>query len=276
MVVLTAVVLIASASAGALGVRKATSLAISSSVDVPFRGIPTARVSWSEAHSGTQHVAEGRNLVVMLLLDLTASMHRFTNKFRGSVYRNDDTALPDSPTLKSNELRELVDQFANAVRPGERFSVSTFREHVELDLDFTADRDAVRKAGRKLLDIPDSDVTRYGPSPIWDAVNAAVEGLKPLPGRRSVILVTDGNASGNHIGVDDAAHRAATAGIVINVIDVLPDYDLRQADGSTITIRPSVFVQRLAATTGGTFLVHRDDDWIPKQLNALLTELRRR
>jgi len=211
----------------------------------------------------------------MLLLDLTASMQRFTYKFRGSIYRNNDTALPNSPTLKSNELRELVDRFAEVGWPGERFSVSTFREHVELGRFFTRDRNALRASGRTRLDIPDRDISRYGPSPIWDALNAAVEALKPLPGRRSVVLVTDGKASGNHLGVDDVAHRAAEAGVIINVIGVQPDYDQRQADGSTITVRPTAFLQRLAAATGGTFVLHRDNDWIPKQLDAVLMQLRR-
>jgi hypothetical protein len=58
------------------------------------------------------------------------------------------------------------------------------------------------------------------------------------------------------------------------LIGVQPDYELRQADGSTITVRPSVFLQRLAAATGGTFVLHRDSDWIPRQLDAVLLQLR--
>jgi von Willebrand factor type A domain len=277
-IIVAAAVLVASASDGALESRQATRLviAVSPSADVSFIGIRTVPVPWSDGRAGAQHAAaDGRDLVVILLLDLTASMHRFTYKFRGSMYRNNDTALPNSPTLKSNELRELVDQFAEVVRPRERFSVSTFREHVELGRDFTGDRNALRTSGRTRLDIPDRDITRYGPSPIWDALNAAVEALKPLRGRRSVVLVTDGNASGNHLGVDDVAHRAADAGVIINVIGVQADYDLRQADGSTITVRPSVFLQRLAAATGGTLLLHRDNDWIPRQLDGILMQLRR-
>jgi hypothetical protein len=53
---------------------------------------------------------------------------------------------------------------------------------------------------------PDADLLardqqwRYGPSRLWDAVTEVAAGMARNPGRRVILVVTDGKATGNRIG----------------------------------------------------------------------------
>lgn len=84
--------------------------------------------------------------------------------------------------------------------------------------------------------------TRYGPSPVWDAVGAAIESLEREPGRRVVVLHSDGLSTGGRLWREDVVRRAAAAGVSI-VIVAPPGF---KADAQL----------RAAATrTGGSYLL---------------------
>jgi hypothetical protein len=58
----------------------------------------------------------------------------------------------------------------------------------------------------------------YGASPVWDAVAAASRQLPNDLSFRSIVLVTDGQASGNRIGHAEAIAAAASRGVVVHVV----------------------------------------------------------
>jgi len=76
-------------------------------------------------------------------------------------------------------------------------------------LDLTAD-------WRRLLAFPPGE--RFGPSPLFDALDAAVSRVRSLPGKRAVVLWTDGRPTGNVLSADEVRARGVGAGVSINVI----------------------------------------------------------
>ena len=59
------------------------------------------------------------------------------------------------------------------------------------------------------------DVERFGASPLWDNLDVVVRAIAQDPGRRAILVLTDGRSTGNHISVhtlindDDARCRDA-------------------------------------------------------------------
>lgn len=67
-----------------------------------------------------------------------------------------------------------------------------------------------------LQTIPDADWT--GASPIWDAVVSTATLLASQPPPRAIVLVTDGQATGNRWSMADAALAAAARGVAVHVM----------------------------------------------------------
>jgi hypothetical protein len=91
----------------------------------------------------------------------------------------------------------------------------------------------------------------YGPSRMWDAVAAgATQFLTGAP-FKSILLVTDGQSSGNRLSHAEAITAAVAQGVVVHVICQKSSWDP--------TLGPSgdTFVRRLAEQTGG--LIRIDD-----------------
>jgi hypothetical protein len=110
------------------------------------------------------------------------------------------------------------------------------------------------------------------PSLIWDGVCAAAEALADAPGRRILILVTDGRATGNRLGFADALDRVRQTGTVVHAIRVNP----RVGQGGWIedlSVDPSDNLKALAKASGGTFLEMREDRF-PFLLGELIRRVR--
>jgi hypothetical protein len=90
-----------------------------------------------------------------------------------------------------------------------------------------------------------------GPSRIWDAVAAASKHLSSDASFRSIVLVTDGQSSGNRIGHADAIEAALLHGVAVHVVCQKTWWDPSMAPAA------DTFVGRLAEQTGG--LLRIDD-----------------
>lgn len=55
-------------------------------------------------------------------------------------------------------------------------------------------------------------------SRIWDAVDLGVSALESEAGRRAIVLLTDGEASGNRLGVADVIRHARASNVAVSVI----------------------------------------------------------
>jgi hypothetical protein len=92
------------------------------------------------------------------------------------------------------------------------------------------------------------------PSPIWDSADAAVQALSGVPGTKVVVLMTDGRAAGNRIGVDDVARRAIAADVSISVVSEGSEVFLPQKDGTVMRVRTDASLKWLAEATGGIYV----------------------
>jgi Ca-activated chloride channel family protein len=113
----------------------------------------------------------------------------------------------------------------------------------------------------RVLDMPDAfggvpasrPALRLGPWPIWDAVDTAVASLEVEPGRRAVVLLTDGRSTGNVHGLEEVLQRAVRSAVAVSIIGEDSPQVIEQDGGRAARIRPGAGLQWLAENTGGGF-----------------------
>jgi hypothetical protein len=138
----------------------------------------------------------------------------------------------------------------------------------------TADRIAIGSAGptasiapfaapdlrllpRAVSRLVDQRKAYLGPSPIWDGINAAVSALESQPGRRAVIVRTDGEATGNILPYAIVEQRAIAASVEVSFLMPPPTFDpTRPATDGRLLPSATERPRQLAIATGG--LVGRD------------------
>jgi hypothetical protein len=116
---------------------------------------------------------------------------------------------------------------------------------------------------------------RGGPSPIWDALDKAVAVLQPRPEPRVVILLTDGEATGNVLPFTDIFDRVRGAGIAIFIL--APRWT-GLSGPSKAGPDPSARLRQLADATCGGYLTFNTDAAMPPphgsgDLNKKLKEI---
>lgn len=216
------------------------------------------------------HVTPANPLSLVVLIDVTSSVSEAMAQFvwdgQGSPNdaRPSGVKPPDSPSALF--LHPLLRGVLHNLRPDDRVRFGRVTNVPELGSDFTAVRSDLERAARWTVD-PATEA-RFGNAPIWDAVDLAVQALAREAGRRrAIVLVTDGLASGNRIGLDAAIDRAADDDVAVFVVGEswgLPrsgrGWGLRDATDAAWFMMKGVFVspfdqlQRLARSTGGVFL----------------------
>lgn len=95
---------------------------------------------------------------------------------------------------------------------------------------------------------------RMAPSPIWDVVYGAVSALERESGRRAIVLFTDGRATANLHGLDEAVVHALAAGISIHVVSEAEDEVIAVDTSNAVRVRPGASLEKLARATGGSFV----------------------
>jgi hypothetical protein len=129
-------------------------------------------------------------------------------------------------------------------------------------------------------------------TPLWDAIDEGVTVLASEPGRRAIILVTDGMATGNTHGLDEVIQRAVATKVSVSVVcetwlsscrSNRPSFHMMDRTGATWTLMHSTFgkppeanLQKLTAATGGVFTMDGEKGQIPDpgaRLARLLTWL---
>lgn len=167
-------------------------------------------------------------LALVLLVDVTASMAAYT------------------------DTDDIVGAFAGSLIPGDRAAVAGLANRTQIALRFGDSARDVVAGARSALRFKKED--KFGPSPIWDALDAVVEALRSQAGRRGIVLVTDGRATGNRIGSQTALERAVLAGLTVAVLTEGRSVLIRQDAESVARVRPGLMLQELARLTGGLVL----------------------
>ena len=209
-------------------------------------------------------------LSLVVLVDVTSSMSEAMAQFvwDGQGSQNDarpsGVKPPDSPSALF--LEPLIRGILRNLRPDDRVRFGRVTNVPELGPEFTAVRSDLEHAARWTVDPPTE--ARSGNAPIWDAVDLAVGALANETGRRrAIVLVTDGLASGNRLGLDAVIDRAAYDDVAVFVVGEswgVPrsgrGWGLRDATDAAWFMMKGAFtspfdqLQRLARSTGGVFI----------------------
>jgi Ca-activated chloride channel family protein len=175
-----------------------------------------------------------------------------------------DTSASMTPLL--HLARAAAEQFVIRMQPGDQARVGSFNDKIHLSPEFTSDRDVLL---RSLRDLPIGHTTV-----LWDAIDQTMTSLKPLGGRRVILLLTDGLDTRSRRRSDEMLARAQAEELMLYAVQfrprvVQPDIEmpLSQGLGAMLSndIRrerfPTDALRRLAVQTGGGhfLLTERDD-----------------
>jgi VWFA-related protein len=127
--------------------------------------------------------------------------------------------LDRSGSMKPNYDLEVqaAEAFVGAMRSDDKARIGSFSTRIQIDPpEFTSDRDA-------LLKILRNDLQGEGPTPLWNAVNTAIDKLLLEPGRRVVLVFTDGvdmplNFSNGNKSLKDVMKRAEEENVMVYAI----------------------------------------------------------
>jgi VWFA-related protein len=196
-----------------------------------------------------------RPLSLVLLFDVTISMD----------------ALTERRIVRTAVEKWFVDKLA----PHDRVQVGSVARRTSIGPVISSNPKALLSAVRQALDPREEDT--YGPSPIWDGIDQAVAALAKAEGRRAVVLVTDGRATGNRLSPEAAAGRAIAEGVTVSVVGEDWEMTIRQDAKTGVRVRPGVALDRIAGATGGLYLPDRAMPSAPGPvLERLLADLHAR
>jgi len=127
--------------------------------------------------------------------------------------------LDRSGSMKPNfDLEErAAEAFVHAMGPADKARIGSFANRIQIDpTDYTSDRDALIKILR-------NDLQEDGPTPLWNAVDTAIDKLLIEQGRRVVLVFTDGvdrpmNFAGRNRSLKDVMKRAEERDVIVYAI----------------------------------------------------------
>jgi hypothetical protein len=155
------------------------------------------------------------------------------------------------PQISERDMERLVGDFVSALEPVDRARIGRVGRGVALGPPLANDAKALLRSARAVIE-PRAE-ERSGPSPIWDALVEAAASLSSEDGRRAILLVTDGRATGNRHGLADVADLLAAANVSVSVIaprspTIVP------SESALVRVHPERMPQALAEFTGGRFV----------------------
>ena len=153
------------------------------------------------------------------------------------------------PVRRADLINAIGGQWMPLLVPGDRARLALVASPVAFGPWLPVGRPADTNMARSLLDRAGAE-----PSPIWDAIDAAAQVLAGSKAPRSVIVISDGRATGNAMGLEEVAARAAAIGVSITAISEADDKVLPQGADAPTRVRPDASLQWLADQTGGVYL----------------------
>jgi len=140
-------------------------------------------------------------------------------------------------------LREAAQQFLIRLLPEDKGRVGAFNDKIEFSSRFTNDRDEL------VSDVKELD---YGNGTrLWDGVDASLEQLKGIEGRRVILVFTDGDDTGSRSSsLGKVIERARADEVMIYAIGLESNYFNGQY---MVRSRPDGGLRKVADETGGGY-----------------------
>ena len=148
-----------------------------------------------------------------------------------------------SMTANLDRLKDAAEQFLLRMLPEDRGQVGAFSDKIQFSGEFTNDRDDLVAA---LKDLQFGNPTR-----LYDAIDASIDELKDVDGRKIVLVFTDGDDTASRRGMGDVLDKAKATETMIYAIGLESEFPI--APGRMQRTRPDRGLRRLADETGGGY-----------------------
>jgi Ca-activated chloride channel family protein len=151
-------------------------------------------------------------------------------------------------------LQEASEQFVIRLMPADKGMVGAFNDKLQFTVkDFTSSRDDLVGGLR--------DIDYGNPTRLWDAVEASIEQLKRVSGRRVVLVFTDGDDTYSKIGLGKVMEEARAAETMVYSIGLQSVFFNGQRQ---VRSQPDRGLRKISDETGGGYFeLKRTDDLGP-------------
>lgn len=163
-----------------------------------------------------EFISEDRPITLAILLDTSGSMQQ-----------------------QMKEVHAAAGSFVETIRPEDRALVIAFDDKVFLLQDLTSDHDALNDAI--------ASTEAIGSTAVYDAMHAAFRKLRPVQGRKAIVLLSDGEDTSSQAGFDRVLEEAKAQNVLV--------YGIGLGVGLLDTSRRNVLKEFSEATGGRAFFV---------------------
>jgi Ca-activated chloride channel family protein len=148
-----------------------------------------------------------------------------------------------SMTTHLDLLKQATEQFILRMLPADKGQVGAFSDKIQFSGEFTNDRDDLVAA---LKDLQFGNPTR-----LYDAIDASIDILKDVDGRKIVLVFTDGDDTASRRGMGDVLDKARATETMVYAIGLESEFPI--APGRMQRTRPDRGLRKLADETGGGY-----------------------
>jgi len=186
-------------------------------------------------------VGEAGPLTTLLVIDNSGSMN-FANKL--------------------NSAKAVAKQYLAQMRPNDQAGIITFNTKVQTVKEITTDRQALEAAV--------DGIQARDDTAIYDALLAAVQQLNPLPGRKAIILLTDGMDNRSSALPEDVLGSIGFGGLSISTVGFgeIPE---GEEDPDAYAGIDETVMRRIAEDAGGRYGYAANES----ELSALYSQMQR-
>lgn len=168
-----------------------------------------------------------------------------------------------SMTLALDLVKAAAEQFLIRLLPEDQGMVGAFNDKIEFHPEgFTNMRDDLVRA------LKDLD---FGyPTRLYDAVNQSMQQLKGIPGRKVVLVFTDGDDNSSKVGSGEVTDRGRIEDVMVYSVGLENEY----YEGSRkVRSSPDRGLKRLSEETGGGFFLLKKTDELTSTFTRVAQEL---
>ncbi|MBP1636803.1 MAG: VWFA-related Acidobacterial domain protein [Acidobacteria bacterium] len=167
-----------------------------------------------------------------------------------------------SMTANIDLVKAGAEQFFLRLLPRDQAMAGAFNDKIQFASSFTGDRDDL-VASLEGLDFGN-------PTRLYDAVALSLDQLKPIEGRKVVLVFTDGADTSSSVGLRDVLDRARAEEVMVYAIGLQSDY----FDGvRRVRTKPDRGLRKLAEETGGGYFELEQKDRLTSTFTRVSEEL---
>ena len=181
-------------------------------------------------------------------------------------------------------VEQAAETFVRRLLPDDKVRIGSFSSRIRIDPDdFTSDYE-------ELIGILRSTMQPAGPTPLWNAVDAAMTALRDQDGRRVVLVFTDGvdeprNFLGRNVSQKDVRKRAQAEDVMVYAVGLesyvpyggrrapLPGRGGLSMERRMVLQKPDEGLSKIAAETGGGYFELTDAEDLRAAFRRVADEL---